>query len=42
MDASDVAIVAVALGIGIVGAFVAWTYIGPMIAGTTHAAQPAA
>jgi hypothetical protein len=33
MDNTDLALTAVALAAGIVGMFVIWTYISPMIAG---------
>ena len=37
MDNTDLALTAVALAAGIIGMFVVWTYIGPMIAGTPAA-----
>jgi hypothetical protein len=37
MDNTDLALVLVAVGAGIVGGFVIWTYLAPMIAGTPAA-----
>lgn len=34
MDSTELALVVVALAVGVVGGFVAWTYVSPMIAGT--------
>jgi predicted MFS family arabinose efflux permease len=35
MDNTDLALVVVALAAGVVGGFVVWTYVQPMIAGRT-------
>jgi hypothetical protein len=44
MNAGEVALATLEVAVGIVGAFVLWTYVAPHLAGQTSAAalQPAA